>query len=243
MKSLFNFASQELVTITITPQFLVSSWLQKQKSAQQKSTAQFILKSYEKIELNNLEFECGVLYNPTAIKNHIEHFITAHRLQSAFLAIAINGPHVQEKFVNVTTMQPKQDELYCKEIHKCAWDYMYVFPQENNTFTFYVIALDKALMLQYHLFALSLRLNLLALTTQTATLFNAYKFMQGGNFAYNKLAQEMKKNNNNVSSIINPQMVNKFVSMPASFNRSLENELPYLACAIGLHAVSNMFQF
>jgi hypothetical protein len=239
MKLPFLGSCDDLITISLNPQFLTCTWM---KSAQinAKNNNRWMLKNYHKIPLLNLEFEQSVPFNLTRIKQSIHEFITANDLKSAYAAIAISGPGIKEEFLTRSIAHPKREHFESEELKLNIWDYIYLYPMDHGQFAFYVTSISRQQVLQYQLLAISLQLNLLVLTTQSMALLQAYKYMQGTNFRHSQLGLDMIAHKNNMSNYFKDNITSHLLTISPTISVSLPDEMPYIASAFGLCVASNL---
>ncbi|PKN03834.1 hypothetical protein CVU75_00235 [Candidatus Dependentiae bacterium HGW-Dependentiae-1] len=265
----------ELVTIVLTPKTLTCGWIQQQKNARtffahtaqkqnlhtphihkKSATQPYILRAYEQTPLEQLQFAQGVLYNPTCIQKYIASFLQEHKLENAFIALSVSGDHILQRLITLGSAMPTQEQFPLPEKKNLRWDYRYLYPNQDGTFTFYFYGLPQELLLQYKLLAIATSLNLITITPSWATYLQLYKQLHGTTFSHSALAEAMN-NIENIEQLISPEQLHNYCSLtmntvPAPLkslywqenNQKLTttdsaHETAQLACMLGLFITGN----
>ena len=219
----------ELVTITICPQYLTCSWI---KSSNKQAPLQ--LCAYERFDLDHLELEKLIVFNPTAIKKHINTFTKKHRLHNAPIACALAGPQVSERLLTLNTLTPQPEQVVTARSPHMRWEYRYLYPHDNGNFVFYRCGIPQPLLLQYKLLATRANLNLLTLTTERMALLTLYKYLYGSAFRQSQLAVHMMQRNNMIEQLFSPETLARILHVPDKNTTLQSKELLPLLSSCGL---------
>lgn len=193
----------ELVTLVLTPESLTCAWLRQRqqslqsffskKTADNKANPPFTLHAYRQIPLEHQQFSQAVLYNPTFIKQQITSFLTEHALTHAFISLGISGDRVLQRLIPMDTAMPTRSHFLLPELAHMHWDYQYLYPNHDGTFTFYLYGIRQEQLLQYKILATAASLNLVRITPSWAPYFQLYKQVQGAPFSQHALAAAIEK--------------------------------------------------
>jgi len=199
----------KLVSVSFSPDFLECSWIE-QTSAR---TAPLVLRAYKQFPLTNFELAHGVLFNPTAIKRHIQSFLYEHDLADAFIAFIVQGSALVERLVAMPTSTPSRAAFdMATNARSTLWEYRYLYPNDHGQFVFYLYSIPRSVVLQYELLAISAQCNLITMTTKTMSLLSAYQYIFGNAFRRSQLAVDMMKCNNKIADLITADGVKSMVS-------------------------------
>jgi len=226
----------QYISIGLSPTDLTCSWIEKKR----KISPQFHLNGYLRTPLHHLETENLRLFNPTRLQEYIRSFLTMHALKDPFVVISLKGPGVFEHWISFGSATPSEDRFLqtVPDLKNTLWDYRYLYPTQDGKFMFYVCGIKRELLFQYQLLALSLRLNLIALTTEQMALLQLYKFSHTKQAPQAQLETDMRKHNNQLESSFHSQDITRHVMINPSLVSNLEKELPYLLKTLGLHVLS-----
>ena len=218
----------ELITISFSPNNLALSYIQKTDA----SSTPYALRAYKHVPLDNLELENLVLYNPSKIKDVVSGFLNEHRKTNSFIAFSLQGPAITEKLVHSPSSTFNAHNANTHDRGFIERGYQYLYPHDNGTFVFYTYAVARSLLLQYKLFAIATRLNLLTITTQRMALLNIYKHIFGPAFRSTQLAVDMHLHNNMIEHLITPDSLKRILKIEPSISNT--DDLLLLATACGL---------
>jgi len=217
----------EHIALTLSPSALVCSWWGDIHAQQPE------LKAYQRIPLAHGEYSNGLIYNPTKLKHHIDTFLHTNKLHNSFVHVAFNSPQCIEKIITLPHSSPTTHDFQLPELKKCAWNYQYLYPTENQ-FAFYVCGLPRELLAQYKLLALSTPLNMIMLTTGHIALFTVYKQLFTSSFRQSQLANDMIKHNHSLHSYFSPEMMHRMTNINRNVVINMKQEFPYVAQSLGL---------
>ena len=216
----------KLVSIDFSPEAVVCSWISHATKDRP------VLRAYKRFELNNLELEKLIIFNPTIIKKYMCSFLEEHNLSNAFIAFILHGPMITEQFVAMPTSTPHYTDFgIAQKTRNVLWEYRYLYPNDHGQFVFYVYSVPRSLVLQYQLLAVAARCNLITMTTRTMMLLSAYKNIFGVAFRRSQLAVDMMRCNNNIADLITVDTLNRIMNCAGFCNSS---ERLYCAAASGL---------
>lgn len=243
MRWLIPSLQNKLIALQISPEYICCSLIEPYQSSKKSvSFPQFELKSYQRISINSFQFQESMLCNPTYLKRLVNSFLKLNNLSSVFGAMTITGAGIDQQFIIRPNASPQRQDFSNQLKETIQWDYTYLYPaKDEHGFIFYRCSIPQELIMQYHLFAISQRLELIALTTPSSALFNLYKYIHAQAFSTNKLAYEMEKNNNNVEKLFSFDILKKLLHIPLSIKLTIEEELPYLSTALGLLIATNFY--
>lgn len=216
----------EFVSISFSQNVIVCSWLQKTKNG----TAPLVLRAYKRYSLNNLELHDFVIFNPTVIATYITSFLNEHNLRDAFVTFCVDCSDA-ENFVKIPISTPRRADFGISEAPGIQWEYRYLYPHHDDQYVFYVYSVPRSLILQYELLAIKLQINLIAVTTQTVGLIDAYKNIFGKAFRKSQLAVDMIRNDNSVENLISVDSLRRMVSINNDID--VYKEKIFIAAACG----------
>ncbi len=219
----------ELVTITLSPQYITCSWIQPHNKR-----TPFALAAYQKTALDHLELEQSIIFNPTKIQQYINNFLEQYNLNNAFVACSCAGPGIREKIITLNIASPKPKDLTSAGLKKIMWDYRYLHPVHNNQFAFYVCGISRELLFQYKLLAIALGINLTTITTEFMALLHLYKYLYGNAFRYSQLAIDMQKHNNKLEKNFTHETIRRMLHISSDITLDLYQEAPFLLKSLGL---------
>jgi hypothetical protein len=221
----------QLVTFSFSRDFITCGLIRAQKAQ-----SRYALYAYRKIPVQ-LSGRPSSFYSASVLKE-LEQFITRYKAAYSFAACALDASLVVQGLCTFATAHPTVDE-YKKQcvLPDGKLQSIYLYPTENGYFTFYVAAVDHALLLQYQLLALRLHLNVLTITTQFQTLLTLYRYIQGCAFRQIQLARDMQQYQNRLERFFNVQIIHRMVDV-SSANRihgtqEFQDLLPLLGLYIG----------
>jgi hypothetical protein len=223
----------EFVTISFSPNSITCSWVQKTKTG----AASLVLRAHKRYVLNNLELHHLIPFNPTIIKKYITSFLCEHDLSDAFIAFCLQGLGITEHFIAMPTSTPHRTDFAIANTSSVQWEYRYLYPNHDGQYVFYAYAVPRALILQYQLLAMSMQCNLIAITTQTAALLDAYKNIFGIAFRKSQLAIDMMRYENNIHAFISDDAVRRMVSLSGSVTKE---DYAAIAAACGVFCGEKM---
>lgn len=222
------------VALTLSPSALTCSWWDALETEHPE------LKAYQRIPLTKAEYSDGVIYNPTALKNIIEQFLTTHNLHNSFIHLAINSPRCIERIVTLPHSSPVYTDFQLPELKKCSWNYHYLYPFEHE-FAFYVCGLPRELIAQYKLLALTIPLNIIMLTTGHIALFTVYKKLFSSSFRQSQLAADMMQQNHSLHRYFTPEMIYRMIAINKNVALNMKQEYPFIAQSLGLILSQDIF--
>ena len=217
-----------IVTISFSSDNLVCSWIQKTKTG----TAPLRLCAYQRYQLTHLELANLILFNPTTIKKYITFFLQKHNLYDAFIVCSFEGAVIAETFIAMPTATPHRADFGIPISSNTAWEYRYMYPNDHSQHVFYIYTMPRLLVLQYQLLAITMRCNVITMTTKTMALFYAYKTIFGAAFRKSQLAVDMMRHHNNIEDLISLDALRRMISMPLEIN--VKDEKSFIATAVGL---------
>lgn len=218
----------ELITISFSPNNLTLSWIQKNT----KTKTPLQCTAYERHELSNLELEKLILFNPTHIAKLITHFLSRHKKHNAFIAFSLQGASLTEEFITLPTSHPKATDFGMTPSSNFLWGYRFMYHNHDGQAVFYVYKIPRSLLLQYKLLTITTKMNLIMITTQTMSYFNAYKTIFGSSFRQSQFGLDMMRHNNKIENLISTDILKRVITPP--INISIADEHAYLANAYGL---------
>lgn len=216
-----------MVTIILGDNQLVLSWLKPKKQL-------FIVQAYRVVPLAPLDVKNSYIFNPTVLKSHIHQFLATHKLTNAAIACALSGPGIMEQLITHPMATPCKEDFTLQHTTRLVWDYRYLYPQDDGTFTFYACGISQQQLLQYKLLAMAAHLHLQSLTSKRMALLTLYRCMQGNAFRHSQLGAVMQRNNNNIEQLCTVDMVRRLVTIAPHVSLDIQTEAQNLAAAVGL---------
>jgi len=215
--------NQHYVTINLSPHRLSCCWFE-----QTKNQSSCYLKGYQITELDNLELERLIIFNPSRISTLIQHFVSTHQLKNAFVLFCLSGPSVIGQFISFNTATPDPEQFAShnknKSIQdkptwdKLIWDYVYLYPTDNGQFMFYAAGIKRELIFQYQLLALRNNLNLITITPAAIALLGLYKHSKGSQFRHSQLGIELAQYNNRIEQLFDSVSLNTLIKENPDIN-------------------------
>jgi len=198
--------NDELVAIVMSPSHLSLGVIKKTMSP----IAPFELHAYRSIPIKD-SMHKTMIYNTTFLEQQIGSFVATYKLEDAFFALCISGERVEERLVKLKNSSPTTADFSHLALHKLVWDYTYLYAHEQGEFVFAVSGVQRELLFQYQLLALSLGINLVTLTTPFNPLISLYRYVQGAAFRQAKLASDMQAHQHRLENYFTPTMYNRIV--------------------------------
>lgn len=222
-----------IVAISINPQYLTCCWLYKEKKSNLIN-----INYYEKTNFKSLEFENSIIFNPTKINLIINNFIKKNKITKPLISISISGPSIFEKIVTIPKSNPEIEDFKLENTNNLQINYTYLCPaiSENTNigFTFYICGISQAQIFQYKLLKIKNATNIALVTTELASLIELYKYIKNQNFNQSQLAIDLSKNNYNIKTLFSPIIISKISKIKNDLNINLEKESQCLATSLGL---------
>jgi hypothetical protein len=229
----------DLCTVSFSPDSVTCSWIQKTSNGlacpsklEKRSRAPLTVRAYKRYQLDNLELQNLILFNPTTIKKYITSFLAEHNKTDAFIAFSLDGPAITEHYVALPTSTPHRADFGIVNSSSVLWDYRYLYPNDHGQFVFYVYTVPRSLILQYQLLAVAAQCNLIAMTTKSMALLTTYQHVFGSAFRRSQLAVDMMRHNNNIDQLVSVDILKRMVQVPTTIR--LQDECSYIAAACGL---------
>jgi hypothetical protein len=226
--------SKNFVTISFSPQYLsccLFEYTKKQKP--------YHLKAYQTTELDNLELEHLLIFNPSRISSYIQQFLAKNQITNPFALFCLNGPTVFEQFIPVENASPLPQQFSIPNRNNLIWDYVYLYPTHNGQSTFYVAGMKRELLFQYQLLAIRNQLNLIIITASTMALLNLYKYNKGAQFRHSQLGIELAKHNHHIDQIFDESIFNNLLSIDPTITIPTQDEIPSILTSLGLFIMRN----
>lgn len=200
-----------------------------------------ITRSYEKMSIRAFartafatnELISGIMYNPTRIKNIINSFMVKNRIKNADLLISIEGSAIFQTILQLPKASPQPSDFRIARLHTLIWDYLYLYPQDDGLFSFYIAGMPQSLLMQYTLLFISLRLQPQIITTELTAHIYLYRSLYGAAFRTSQLAHDMQSNDNQLTRFFAPETIKRLAHIP----HHLATEHSYVITALGLAAL------
>src|SRR5690606_2679509 len=124
--------------------------------------------------------------------------LSRHNKQNAFIAFSLQGASLTEQFITMPTSHPKAIDFGVTQSSNFLWGYRFMYHNHNGQAIFYLYKIPRSLLLQYKLLAITTKINLIMIATQTMSYFNAYKAIFGSSFRQSQFSLDMVRHNNNI---------------------------------------------
>lgn len=190
----------------------------------------FELAAFTTISFLHNEYDQGRIHNPTIIEQHIEKFLTKHRLKNASISITLNGSYIKEQIISSPTISLGESTLYPKKQY--VFDGCYLYPENDNRFVFYTCAIEHAIIMQYQLIALAKNLNMISISTCSMAHLNAYHHAHGSQFSRIQLANLLSHHTSIVPSLLSDDMLASMMHNNPSI-KIPDHQKPELQIAFG----------
>ncbi len=221
--------SDELVAIVLNPHSLILSWISPIKNTH----SYFQLNAYQNIQLSTLDFQHGIINNPSNIKKHIGQFLSTHKIKHANICFALTNPTVYERIVTTGHATPLKSDLSDLESNMHIIESIYLYAQEN-TFIFYTCAIKHEQLLQFQSLAIATQLNLRRITTQNSACLQLYAFIKGNHFLHTQLGLDLDQNKNEIFNLINTTQLHSYLKMNTAQKIDFEQESHNLKISLGI---------
>ncbi len=227
----FNQQKSEYLTISLTPQNLVCTLIDKSQNKKN----QINIKAHERTTLKHLEFSQSVLFNPTRIKNLITTFIKKNHIKKNILvALSLSGPKIFEKVVQLNSPSPKLQDFTFPELQNLNWSSVYLCPSERDGFDFLICGMKPEYLFSYQLLALSCQLNLKTITTGGHAQLHLYKYLNGTKFRQSQLSLDMISHRYNLNSLVTYDKIINILNTEQIPTVDLQKEYLFLSANLGL---------
>jgi len=204
--SWFGKKSTEHVVIVLSAHNLACGWLQNNNKQRG-----FVLRAFEKMSFNGY-VDDDSMHNTTAIGTYIVGFLERHRIKDARISCALTRPLVSERLTIKSYPTPEPRELMMTHAPHTLWDYYYMYPTDVDTYVFYVCAVAQPLLLQYKLMAFKYNLSLLITTSQTAALFQLYRYMYDQAFRMSQFGCDMRRCSDSPERLFDADVLNRILT-------------------------------
>jgi len=242
MLSLRSWPS-EVVTIILHTDQLIINWIKPhKKSSTYKGLPSFELKAHQAITLETTACNQAQIFNLTVLKTHINTFLKTHKIKNAPVAMALSMHDVIEQFVASAIATPDKNNFTFLSSGNLVWDYLYLYPHDDGTFTFYVCGIKQEQLLQYKLLAISANLQLKALLTSRMALLQLYRLVQGPAFRHSQLAVTMQRNNNNIDQLLGTEVIHRLLTIGKNISINFSQQAPHLRTSLGLVLSSDLYE-
>ncbi len=212
--------------ITFTPRIITGSWLSFSSTSR---TIQ--LRSHHRAQLDNLELERLIIFNPTKISQLLTSWYqTCH--QAMPVLCTVSGPSVHEQIIPMVTANPKPEQFPIDHAPNWHWKHSYLYSLDNNHY-FYLSGIKKSLLFQYQLLGITASLDLRTITTERTSLLCLYRFLLGSAFTSAKLATDLLQRNNTIEQLFSADDLSRMLSIPSNYTIEKHDVIPLLA-ACGL---------
>jgi hypothetical protein len=129
---------------------------------------------------------------------------------------------------------PTRKDFTMPILQNLCWDSLYICPQEDGRFCYYVCGIKREYLMQYKLLAINSAMNLIRLSTATQAHLQLYKTIYGSAFRRTQLALDLQKSGGNLGYFFTPELLNNIMTFSrAHFDH--QEELPFLATSMGLY--------
>lgn len=160
---------EEFVTLMIQPNVLLLSCFQQSK----KDPTKVVHKAWEVKNLDCLQIEHGIIFNPTHVTEIIAEFLKKNRLKNCFVSIGLSETMVWERCCWILQEQPTSDHL-CHEARTLVWNYTQLSRSESSDKKlFYLFGIAREIVFQYQLLALNVPFNCSTITSKNRALLYA----------------------------------------------------------------------
>lgn len=183
-------------------------------------SASFQLTAFSNISFFKDEYNEGKIYNPTAIAQHIVNFLSIHGIKKMPITFTINGSHIAQEFISYS--DNAQEQPINNQNTLGLTEFCHLYTQENGDKMFYTCTIERSIIMQYQIMAISNKFNLCAISTIPMAHLNIYRFLQGNSWQ-DSLAGDLKKNNNETSNLVNAQTIESILTIPAHIERTVRN--------------------
>lgn len=164
---------EEFVTILIQPDSLLLFWFQN--SLHKKSL--FIPKAWKSKQLDSLQVNQSVIFNPTFLKSVIEDFLIVNNLKNAYIALGLSNTMIWEYCYISFKEQPTSDS-FSNALPSLIWNYAHLGKNDFQENFFYLFGITREILFQYQLLALSVPFNCSTITSHNRALLYVMSFFE-----------------------------------------------------------------
>lgn len=205
--------SNESIVCICTPQAISLSFITTQNN-------QAIFLDYKRIAMTTGELEYGILCNPTTLKKVVNEFINTHN-KTATVHIAIAGKYIHEKITNKETL-----------INTAQYK-TYLYTNKDKPF-YYIAHINPALIMQYQLLSIQMKINLSSLSTIFSAQLALYQHAKGSSFRATELLHDLQLYNHRFEEYFNQHHFLKMVQHDFDTTIDLVKEQNFLLSSLGL---------
>jgi len=194
------------------------------------------LKDYQKTELNDLQLEHLIVFNPSSIESFIDQFTKKHNLKKPYTFFCLKGPSLFESTVTTKTSTPEFEEFNLPDKKNIITHSMYLYPSQDGQCRFYIAGIKRELIFQFQLLALRSNLNLVRISPATLGMLQLYKKLKGTDFRHSQLGMDLEQNNLQFDQLVDQAHLDMLKN---SSTHAIENESGHILPALGLFMMRN----
>lgn len=222
------------VIISLSGNQVVCAWIEPAQGSKPSH-----LKAYERTPFFWHELHNGIIYNQHAIAHAINNFFKKYHIKNSTIILAIESPALIERIVIQTSASPSPRSFTLVQLKKMIWDFKYLYPHDDSTFSFYVAGITRELLFSYQLMAHQAGIIPTIITTLRSGVFHTYKHYYGAAFRQTQLAHDMLRTQHQLENLITPDLLARMLSIPSSLSINIAQEAVYLRPLIGLAQATN----
>lgn len=204
---------EHIVALAFKPQYLAYAHIKKTDAP-----VPYIMVSYKKIPLTNLELEKQLVFNPTKIGRQLHSLLCEQCLCNADIRISLAGPTIFEHIMASPDIH--LEETHAAQLKNLVWADTPIFQNSQADQQHYVCGIRRELLFQYQLLAIKHKLNVTCITTSNQALLYSYHALSPDTINQNCTIPE------DIASLVPTQSLDKICShVPSTDSPLLMAEL------------------
>lgn len=197
------------------------------------------LKAYQRTPFFWHELDNGIIYNQQAVAQVIADFFKQHQIKKSSIILAIESSALVERIVTQTSASPSPRSFIIPKLKTMIWDFKYLYPHDDGTFSFYLAGISRELLFSYQLLAHRAGITPTVITTCRSGIFHVYKHYYGAAFRQTQFAHDMLRTQHQLEDLITPDLLARMISIDSKLSLNIRKEAPYLRPLIGLAQATN----
>ena len=222
------------VIISFSANQLVCAWIQP--ACNNKPA---LLKAYQRIPFFWHELENGIIYNQQAVAQAITDFFKKNKIKRSTIIFALESSTLIERITINSSASPSPRSFTIPKLNNMIWDFRYLYPHDDGTFSFYIAGISRELLFSYQLMAHRAGITPHIITTCRSGIFHLYKQYYGSAFRQTQFAHDMLRTQHQLEHLITPDLLARMLKMDSSFAITLAHEAFYLRPLLGLAHATN----
>jgi hypothetical protein len=229
--------SGEFITIVLYPNELVVSWFQ-----QSKNSLKIIPKAWEVSNLDSLQIERGIIFNPTVVAEFITQFFKKNNLKKCFVSVGLADTLLWEHCCWIIQERPTIDHLPY-EARTLVWNYAQLWSDENSyKKLFYLFGLPREILFQYQLLSLRVPFHCCTITAKNRALLYAISAIYRVNIAPDFFSGNLEHLSNYCLELFDRLGYEKIFEKSDIFYQFLQEHKESMIASLGLFLLGKNYE-